>query len=150
MNKGRAAARVEGLIRSHKVDGRCIYDKSAKEQLARACLEPGISVAASALANGVNANLLRKWIEKFERKRAPMRGALTPNPPSSTLLPVKITEAVSVVRSRARARKSKSSTLTTHTTGRIELDYHGIRVIVRGAVNPQQLQHVLTSIKRAR
>lgn len=33
-----------------------------KDELVRACSEPGISVAGIALANGVNANLLRKWM----------------------------------------------------------------------------------------
>ena len=33
-----------------------------KDELVRACSEPGVSVAGIALANGVNANLLRKWM----------------------------------------------------------------------------------------
>ena len=33
-----------------------------KDELVRACAEPGVSVAGIALANGVNANLLRKWM----------------------------------------------------------------------------------------
>lgn len=53
---------VPGLIRGHKRDGRCIYDRKAKRELVRRCLQPGTSVAGLALAHGVNANLLRKWI----------------------------------------------------------------------------------------
>lgn len=33
-----------------------------KDELVRACAEPGVSVAGIALANGINANLLRKWM----------------------------------------------------------------------------------------
>jgi len=33
-----------------------------KEQVIAACLDPGISVAAIALANGLNTNMLRKWV----------------------------------------------------------------------------------------
>lgn len=32
-----------------------------------ACQQPGVSIAAVALANGLNANLLRKWVNDAER-----------------------------------------------------------------------------------
>lgn len=35
----------------------------------QACLQPGVSIAAVALANGLNANMVRKWIIE-ERKRS--------------------------------------------------------------------------------
>ena len=53
---------VPGLIRTNKSDGRNVYDPAAKRELARLCMKPGVSVARAALVNGVNANLLRKWI----------------------------------------------------------------------------------------
>lgn len=43
-------------------NGRKRYDPQAKRALIQACLQPGVSVAAMALRNGINANLLRKWI----------------------------------------------------------------------------------------
>jgi transposase len=43
-------------------DGRRRFDKSSKRELVSACLHPGVSIAAMAQANGVNANLLHKWI----------------------------------------------------------------------------------------
>jgi len=58
----RAVDLVPGLVRGHKRDGRCIYDRKAKRELVRRCLQPGVSVAGLALAHGINANLLRKWI----------------------------------------------------------------------------------------
>jgi transposase len=39
------------------------HSEEFKNELVRACSEPGISVAGIALANGVNANLLRKWMQ---------------------------------------------------------------------------------------
>ena len=39
------------------------HSEEFKDELVRACREPGISVAGIALANGVNANLLRKWMQ---------------------------------------------------------------------------------------
>jgi transposase len=41
--------------------------------LVEACLRPGVSVARKAQENGINANLLRKWIGQYllERERTP-------------------------------------------------------------------------------
>ena len=61
---------VPGLVRGHKRDGRCIYDRRAKQELVRRCQQPGVSVAATALAHGLNANLLRKWITMASGRRS--------------------------------------------------------------------------------
>lgn len=52
--------------------GRRRYDKASKRALVEACLRPGVSIARQAQENGVNANLLRKWIAQYllERERA--------------------------------------------------------------------------------
>lgn len=44
------------------------YDRQAKQALIEACLEPGASLAGLALKAGVNANLLRKWVRKYQEK----------------------------------------------------------------------------------
>jgi transposase len=51
------------LVIGHRCDGRCRYDPVAKQELVQSCLQPGISIARQALAHGINANLLRKWIK---------------------------------------------------------------------------------------
>ena len=33
-----------------------------REQVVQACRQPGVSIAAVALANGLNANMVRKWV----------------------------------------------------------------------------------------
>lgn len=38
-----------------------------KAQVIRACRQPGVSVAAVALANGLNANMLRRWVAEAAR-----------------------------------------------------------------------------------
>jgi transposase len=38
-----------------------------KAEAVAACLQPGISIAAVALARGLNANLLRRWLVEAER-----------------------------------------------------------------------------------
>jgi len=81
---------VPGLVRGRKRDGRSIYDRRAKQELVRRCQQPGVSVAATALAHGLNANLLRKWITMASGLRASERGA------DAVLLPVR-TEPDAVV-----------------------------------------------------
>lgn len=58
------------LVVGHKRDGRCCYDKQAKRELIEACLQPGVSVARTALQHGMNAILLRTWITRYKRERA--------------------------------------------------------------------------------
>jgi transposase len=67
------------LVVGQRSDGRCRYDAEAKRELVEACLQPGISVARMALAHGVNANLLRKWIQHY---RQPVE-LVTPSPPAA-------------------------------------------------------------------
>jgi transposase len=55
------------LIVGHGRDGRCLYDPEAKRELVQVCLQPGISVAKVALEHGINANLLRKWMERYRK-----------------------------------------------------------------------------------
>ena len=53
------------LVVGHRSDGRCRYAPEAKRELIEVCLQPGISVARMALEHGINANLLRKWINQY-------------------------------------------------------------------------------------
>lgn len=52
--------RVTRVLRN----GRRRYDAASKERLVSACLRPGSSISGLALAHGVNANLLRRWVGK--------------------------------------------------------------------------------------
>jgi transposase-like protein len=79
----RAIEVVPGLVRGRKRDGRSIYDRRAKRELVRRCQQPGVSVAATALAHGLNANLLRKWITMASGRRASGRRT------DAVLLPVR-------------------------------------------------------------
>jgi len=49
---------------------RARYPSSFKAQLVAACAEPGASTAAIALANGLSANLLRRWIAQHRQTQA--------------------------------------------------------------------------------
>lgn len=43
------------------------YSDEFKRQVVAACLAPGVSKAAIALANGLNANMLRRWVVESSR-----------------------------------------------------------------------------------
>ena len=49
-----------------------------KAQTIAACLVPGASIAAVALANQLNANLLRKWVKAYREQPAPDRWRTRP------------------------------------------------------------------------
>jgi transposase-like protein len=67
--RSKKAPVVEGLIKERRPNGRNIYDGAARRELVRLCSEPSVSISMTALLNGLNANVLRRWIE--ENKRDP-------------------------------------------------------------------------------
>ena len=60
-NDNGSDAELTLLVTGISKDGRRRYDPQSKRALAKACLQPGVSLAGMALKHGVNANLLRKW-----------------------------------------------------------------------------------------
>lgn len=62
----------QALVVGHRSNGRCRYDPEAKRELVEACLQPGVSVARMALKHGINANLLRKWINQYREHSIPV------------------------------------------------------------------------------
>jgi len=76
-----------------------------KAQVIEACLQPGVSIAAVALANQLNTNFVRKWVKAHrEQSQVPMEDSATAAVPAvpSTFVPV--TVQVSPVESPADIR----------------------------------------------
>ncbi len=112
-------------------NGKRIYAEEFKAELVRLCRVPGTSVAGTALAHGINANLLRRWIAL---SGAPA-SALAP-----ALLPVSVRPQSSAVKPLAPLAP------TVHDM--IEIDVHGARVRLHGRVDPQRLGVVLDVLAR--
>ena len=58
-------------ISEQAVDGRRrrrLHSDEFKAQAVAACMQPGMSMAAVAMANGINANLLRRWVQAAEMR----------------------------------------------------------------------------------
>ena len=58
------------LIKAPMRRSRRRYTEEFKKQAIEACLQPGISMASVALANCLNANLLRRWVTERSGKAA--------------------------------------------------------------------------------
>ena len=54
--------RVEGLVVGRRRDGKYRYSESGKRTLIALCQQPGASVSAIAVANGINPNVVRRWL----------------------------------------------------------------------------------------
>ncbi|MGN2392267.1 IS66-like element accessory protein TnpA [Pelomicrobium sp. G1] len=100
-----------------------------KRKIVELCLRPGASVAGVALAHGVNANLVRKWIAKY---RAGEWGEL-----GATLLPVAVRREPQAPRLPAEA----------HPKGYIEIELAGARLRVVGRVETEALRAVLGALR---
>ncbi len=118
---------VPGLVRGQKRNGRCVYDKQAKRELVRRCQQPGVSVAAMALAHGLNANLLRKWITMSGRRRSGEDERAVP-----MMLPVTM----------QRPMHAASN------AGDLEVVLPGGMVRIRGSVSREALQVVIDCLSR--
>lgn len=90
-----SATAARGMRRRHS--------KAQKVAIVRQCLEPGTSLAGVALAHRVNANMVRKWVVKYQQG-----GYGQPPMPGMELLPV-VLKPPSVLRATA---KSAAATAT--------------------------------------
>lgn len=125
--KGADGVLVAGLVASTDADGRRVYSESGKRALVERALVPGVSVSRLALDHGVNSNLLRKWIRRYQG--ASIRSARQAGSPR--LLPV-VTVA-----------PGASPTPVAQPMPSIEIIVAGVLVHVRGAVDAQSLGTVL-------
>ena len=56
------------------------HSEEFKAEAVAACLQPGASIAAAAMARSINANLLRRWVVEAERTQS---GPVTPITPAA-------------------------------------------------------------------
>lgn len=84
------------------------YSEEFKRQVIEACLQPGVSVAAIALANGLNANYLRQMLRAHREQSDP--GGLTGEQPGARppgLVPVRVVTNVPVPEIRLDVRRGE-------------------------------------------
>ena len=133
------------------------HERSFKAELVKQCLMPGASVAAIALAGGVNANLLFKWRRNHLRANRP--AAAVAAAASTVLVPVRVAagadsddglQQFSAPPTPAPMPMPHPAHRVARSTGGvIELDIAGARVRVRGAVDEASLCSVLRALRHS-
>jgi transposase len=111
---------------------RRVHGAEFKAQVLQECRQPGASVAAVALAHGLNVNLVRKWLVGRGLKRT---GLLAPRPvtaaaPAMQFVPVELAEVVatrSPVDGEGSLKRPVASELSIH----VELRRGGTQLTVR-------------------
>ena len=136
-----------GISRSAFIDGvrvnrtgRRTYTPEFKQGVVRKCREPGVSVSSIALAHGLNANVVRKWM-----RQQPMETAALRSTPAPILLPVTVSAApvkhtTKVVVAPASRRPAGD--------GSIDIELNGARIRLLGAVDGETLRCVLNTLKQ--
>jgi transposase len=133
MQENRNDSELHLLVTGTRRDGRRRYDLQSKRALAKACLQPGVSLAGMALKHGVNANLLRKWVVSYQLASDAAAPAVAMADPADAFVPVVLTgssatqivkpmrptpDAVGIPPSRLRAQLPNGVTLEFDCTGR--------------------------------
>ncbi len=85
------------------VGGKRAFEPEGKRRLIEACRRPGVSLSGMALKAGINANQLRKWIRRSERREKEQRSlpafmpviAVDSAPPGAAVTPSMPHDAVS-------------------------------------------------------
>jgi transposase len=113
------------------------HSPALKRELIARSLQPGASVSAIALENGINANLLFKW-RRMHLRAAECVAPLAPANSAAVLLPVTIQAPPTKVVAAPSPRQS---------TGVIEIDIGGSRVRLRGTVDEASVRCVLQALR---
>jgi transposase len=133
------------IMTSEKAPGgpsRRRHDRSFKAELIRQSLEPGASVSAIALQNGINANLLFNW--RREHRRSNRLG-----PAPAVLLPVQVTPEVEAAAVGAPVVPAPLPAAKPSTrSGVIEMEIAGVQLRVRGVVDEASLCSVLRALRQ--
>ena len=111
-----------------------------KRELVARSLEPGVSVAAIAMDNGINANLLFGWRRRHLRALGQAEPA-SPRSPGALLLPVSIAAGPREIHCAPPAPPARSG------SGTIEIEIGSARVRLRGPVDDANLRSVLTALR---
>jgi transposase len=72
------------------------HTEAFKKQIIEACLQPGVSLSAVAVANQLNTNMVRTWVKAYRELRGdppvPRRSERIPDEPAPMMVPIRIHE----------------------------------------------------------
>lgn len=110
------------------------YSPEFKRELVEASFKPDVSVAAIAMSNGINPNLLHNWRAQFLRGRGRWLS-------TASMVPVVVTDAVEQPQSRAPAPTDKAH------EGELEIDVDLKKTRIIGPLNREILQMALECLR---
>ena len=122
-------------------NGRRYFSREHKRKVVQACLAPGASMAAVALAYGFNANLVRRWVAEAQQGKAWHRPRLVP-----VVLDDAGASMSSLSASSAQSDSARSTGKDLATLGTIELQVGSARLSVRGCVDEHALAVMLKAM----
>jgi len=125
------SSRTAEVVLSEPAAKRLYRSKQERRQIVEETLQPGASVAVIARQHGVNANQVFHWRKLYRE------GRLELEPAAGTLLPVRITEAVSIDQSPAKLY-----------AGSIVVELGRARIRVEGVVDAESLRVILERVVR--
>jgi transposase-like protein len=86
------------------------HSAAFRAEAVAACQQPGVSVAAVALARGLNANLLRRWVLQAERGTlVPTRSAAPRVESTAGFVPVRISSTATEAAIRIEVRRGTNT-----------------------------------------
>jgi len=114
-------------------NGKRVYAVAHKRSVVEQCLRPGASVAGVALAHGINANLVRKWIDKHKAQGQ-----------STLLLPVTVAGAQPQPARQQRIAQPRRAVSASSCL--IEVEVHGSCVRLFGPVDGEALRCIFDAL----
>ena len=124
-------------------NGRRYFSKAHQEAVVAKCIVPGASLAAVPLANGFNANLVRRWVREHQARNTLARTA-------PRLLPVTIQAEQTRVPSERVVSKRSAARARTCDCGSMQLRVGSVELVLHGTVDREQLSLVLEALLRSR
>jgi transposase len=109
--------------------------RQERRQIVEETLKPGASVSLVARAHDVNTNQVFKWRAQYRKGRLDVD-------PSTTLIPVKVSDAVQPLQPDLRRKSSPRK------SGIIDIDLGHARVRIEGAADPDCVRVTLEGLIR--
>ena len=113
------------------------FTREYRRQVVEETLVPGASIAGVALKHRLNANLVFTWRRKLLPELVPARTRAV------KLLPVTLSAASETPAPAVEAGAPSQPRRRYRTGGVIEIELHGARVVLKGAVDAEALRVVL-------
>jgi transposase len=124
------SSRAAEAVLSEPAAKRLYRSKQERRRIVEETLQPGASAAVIARQHGVNANQVFHWRKLYREGRLELE-------PAAPLLPVRITEAMSIEQSPAKLY-----------AGSIVVELGRARIRVEGAVDAESLRVILERVVR--